>query len=381
MNNFLLFMTGVFSGIVAGFFLTKNYWKTNRETELSVKLKSQEKLENDLKTQFEILSARMLRESREELIKTTKANVAEPLNQEVDKLTKQVKTLSDESREKLALLSTTTKDLKKKNDDVESAARELANALRNPNVKGRWGEVTLRRTMEYVGLKRYCDFDEQVTLTTNDGTYRPDCVITIPGERLFIIDSKAPLDSYHDALKAKDEKTYRLALDNHVKKVQGHINELSKKKYCNNKTSKGVVLDGVIMFIPIEGALAMALAHEEKLLEYAFEKKIILTFPTSFLAILQNLSLNIEQANLTRDLQEASNKAGELNYALEAFLKRFNDIGMKIKQAALIYNEAHNKLKTTIKKGEKFAELTAKKTSLSLTEEISENKIKQFDIE
>ena len=124
----------------------------------------------------------------------------------------------------------------------------------------------------------------------------------------------------------------------------------------------------------------MALAHDEKLLEYAFDKKIILTFPTSFLAILQNLSMNIEQANLTRGIQEASNKAGELNYALEAFLKRFNDIGLKIKQTASIYNEAHNKLKTTIKKGEQFAELTAKKTSLSLSEEISENKIKQFDI-
>ena len=134
------------------------------------------------------------------------------------------------------------------------------------------------------------------------------------------------------------------------------------------------------MFIPIEGALAMALAHDEKLLEYAFDKKIILTFPTSFLAILQNLSMNIEQANLTRGIQEASNKAGELNNALEAFLKRFNDIGIKIKQTASIYNEAHNKLKTTIKKGEQFAELTAKKTSLSLSEEISENKIKQFDI-
>ena len=124
------------------------------------------------------------------------------------------------------------------------------------------------------------------------------------------------------------------------------------------------------MFIPIEGALAMALAHDEKLLEYAFDKKIILTFPTSFLAILQNLSMNIEQANLTRGIQEASNKAGELNNALEAFLKRFNDIGIKIKQTASIYNEAHNKLKTTIKKGEQFAELTAKKTSLSLSEEI-----------
>ena len=134
------------------------------------------------------------------------------------------------------------------------------------------------------------------------------------------------------------------------------------------------------MFIPIEGALAMALAHDEKLLEYAFDKKIILTFPTSFLAILQNLSMNIEQANLTRGIQEASNKAGELNNALEAFLKRFNDIGIKIKQTASMYNEAHNKLKTTIRKGEQFAELTAKKTSFSLSEEISENKIKQFEI-
>ena len=95
MNSFLLYLTGVFSGLVGGFFLTKNYWKTTRETELSIRLKSQEKLENDLKTQFEILSSRMLKESREELIKTTKANVAEPFNQQVDKLTKEVKTLSD----------------------------------------------------------------------------------------------------------------------------------------------------------------------------------------------------------------------------------------------------------------------------------------------
>ena len=189
---------------------------------------------------------------------------------------------------------------------------------------------------------------------------------------------KFTLDSYHDALKAKDEKTYKLALNNHVKKVQGHINDLAKKKYSNNQTHKGVILDGVIMFIPIEGALAMALAHDENLLEYAFDKKIILTFPTSFLAILQNLSMNIEQASLTRDLQDASNKAGELNNALEAFLKKFNDIGIKIKLTASIYNEAHNKLKTTLKKGEQFAELTAKKTNLSLVEEIPEKEINQF---
>ena len=90
--------------------------------------------------------------------------------------------------------------------------------------------------------------------------------------------------------------------------------------------------------------------------------------------------MNIEQANLSRGLKEASNKALELNNSLEAFLKKFNDIGIKIKQTALIYNEAHNKLKTSMKKGEQFAELTSKKTNLSLSEEISEKKIQQFDI-
>ena len=205
-------------------------------------------------------------------------------------------------------------------------------------------------------------------------------MITIPGSRKLIVDSKAPIESYLDAIQATDSNIQEKLLTEHLRKVRSHIDQLSKKDYANNLSEIGQVVDGVILYIPVEGALSMALERDPSLLEYAFEKKIILTFPTSFLAILQNLSMNIEQANLTRGLQDASNKAGELNNTLEAFLKRFNDIGIKINQTASIYNEAHNKLKKTIKKGEQFAELTAKKTNLSLSEEISENKIKQFEI-
>ena len=214
MNNFLLFITGVFSGIFAGFFLTRMFLKRNLNyesseekilkerlkiyenekeqyklninnlsnslelirttkenlrnelTQIKERLKSEEKqavilkeARADLRTQFKVLSEEMLKESREELVKINKSKVEEPFSKEVLRLSKQVKILSDESKERLAALAQTTKDLKAKNDDVKGAALELASALRSPNIKGKWGEVTLKRTMEYVGLNRFCDFD------------------------------------------------------------------------------------------------------------------------------------------------------------------------------------------------------------------------------
>jgi len=434
MNNFLLFITGVFSGIFAGLFFSKRFWrrdsKHNRDIELILKerlketdlekdeylrnisslhesldilrtdkeqlsnevtqfkekLNSAEKQaeilkdsRNDLKTQFKVLSEEMLKNSREELINISRSKVTEPFSQEVAKLTRQVKMLSDESKEKLAALTQTTNDLKSRNDDVKGAALELAKALRSPDIKGKWGEVTLKRTMEYVGLNRYCDFDEQVTFTTDDGTYRPDCVIKIPGERIFIIDSKTPIDSYQEVLKAKDDRSQKLALDNHLRKIRNHIDQLSRKDYSNNLRTMGVVLDGVIMFIPIEGALSMALSQDEKLLEYAFDRKVILTFPTSFLAILKNLSMNINQAKLTRDIEDIYQKAGNLHNALILFIDKFNNIGKRIKQIATSYNDALGTLRgNLLPKGKSFADLTGKNEDFILEDDINENEINQI---
>ena len=432
MDEFLLFITGVISGLFAGLFLSRVFWRKdispNKDLEsvlkdrlkradnekedylnninnlyesLQVLRNDKEKLSNevtlfkeklhsaeeqseilkeartDLKTQFKVLSEEMLKESREELIKISRSKVTEPFSQEVAKLTKQVKTLSDESKEKLAALAQTTKDLESKNEDVKGAALELAKALRSPDIKGKWGEVTLKRTMEYVGLNRYCDFDEQVTFTTDDGTYRPDCVIKIPGERIFIIDSKTPIDSYQEVLKANDDKSRKLALDNHLRKVRNHIDQLSKKDYSNNLRSMGVVLDGVIMFVPIEGALAIALSRDEELLEYAFDRKVILTFPTSFLGILKNLSMNINQAKLSRDIQDIYQKAANLHSALILFIDKFNSLGKKIKQSAASYNDALGTLRgNLLPKGRSFAELTGRNSDLILEDDINENEIR-----
>ena len=164
-----------------------------------------------------------------------------------------------------------------------------------------------------MGLIAYCDFDEQVHVGTDEGAYRPDCVITIPGSRRLIVDSKAPIESYLDALQANDQTQRDVALNEHLKKVRSHIDLLSKKDYAGKLSALGQVVDGVVLFIPVEGALSMALERDPQLLEYAFSKNIILTFPTSLLAILKGLAMTIQQAEIAKNIDEIQGQAVELH--------------------------------------------------------------------
>ena len=126
---------------------------------------------------------------------------------------------------------------------------QLTSALRSPNVKGRWGEVNLKRILEFVGLINYCDFDEQVSVETEESRLRPDCVISIPGSRRLIVDSKAPIESYLDALKATDQNLQEKAVADHLKKVRSHIDQLAKKDYSNQLSEIGEVVDGEWFYI------------------------------------------------------------------------------------------------------------------------------------
>ena len=219
--------------------------------EVAEKLRSQEsqtqfleQARTDLLTQFRSLSGQMLDGSREALLKSTKETVSEPFAKEVLQLRQQVEALQKESNAKLTVLAETTRDLRQRSEDVQGAAQQLTSALRSPNVKGQWGEVNLRRILEFVGLIAYCDFDEQVHVGTEEGAYRPDCVITIPGSRRLIVDSKAPIESYLDALQANDQAQREAALNEHLKKVRSHIDLLSKKDYAGKLSALGQVVDG-----------------------------------------------------------------------------------------------------------------------------------------
>lgn|GEM_PF-308074 len=350
----------------------------NQIAEVNEQLRSQEvqtqfleKARADLLTQFKALSAKMLEGSRDELLKSTKETVSDPFSKEVEKLRKQVETLSKDSTEKLGALAQTTKDLRQRSEDVQGAAQQLTSALRSPNVKGQWGEMNLKRILEFVGLINYCDFDEQVHVGTESGAYRPDCVITIPGERRLIIDSKAPIESYLDALQSPDESSREIALSKHLKKVRSHIDQLSKKEYAKELGSLGQIVDAVVLYIPVEGALSMALERDPALLEYAISKDIILTFPTSLLAILKGLAMNIQQAKLAQNIDEIQKNAVELYKRYVTFTDKFNAIGANISRLNKSFNEAVGSYERRLMpQGRKFAELAGQTSDQQLTEGI-----------
>ena len=361
---------------------------SNHLAEIKEQLKSQEtqtkfleQAKANLVTQFRALSAEMLKGSRDDLLKRTKETVTEPFTKQVETLRKQVESLSKDSTEKLSALRQTTINLDKKSDDVKGAAMQLTSALRSPNVKGRWGEVNLKRILEFVGLINYCDFDEQVSIESEEkGRLRPDCVITIPGSRRLIVDSKAPIESYLDAIKATDQIIQEKAITDHLRKVRSHIDQLAKKDYANQLSEIGEVVDGVVLYIPVEGALSMALERDPYLLEYAFEKNIILTFPTSLLAILKGFSMTIQKAEMTKNINEIQQMSTELYKRFINFVEKFSAVGSNINRLSKSYNEAQGSYeKRLLPQAKRIAELSGQNSDFIPLNETDLN-IKEFKL-
>ena len=361
---------------------------SNHLAEIKEQLKSQEtqtkfleQAKANLVTQFRALSAEMLKGSRDDLLKRTKETVTEPFTKQVETLRKQVELLSKDSTEKLSALRQTTINLDKKSDDVKGAAMQLTSALRSPNVKGRWGEVNLKRILEFVGLINYCDFDEQVSIETEEkGRLRPDCVITIPGSRRLIVDSKAPIESYLDAINATDQIIQEKAITDHLRKVRSHIDQLAKKDYANQLSEIGEVVDGVVLYIPVEGALSMALERDPYLLEYAFEKNIILTFPTSLLAILKGFSMTIQKAEMTKNINEIQQMSTELHKRFINFVEKFSAVGSNINRLSKSYNEAQGSYeKRLLPQAKRIAELSGQNSDFNPLNETDLN-IKEFKL-
>ncbi len=333
-----------------------------------------EKSRADLLTQFRSLSSEMLKGSRDALLKTNEEMIGKPLSKQVEQLKKQMQTMQKESAEKLGALAQSTNDLRKKSEDVHGAAQQLTSALKSPNVKGRWGEINLRRILEFVGLINYCDFNEQVLLRTDDSSYRPDCVLTIPGTRKLIIDSKAPIESYLNALKAQDEDQRESFLSEHLRKVRSHIDQLSKKEYVSRFNSNEQVIDGVVLYIPVEGALSMALERDPELLEYAFSKNIILTFPTSLLAILKGLAMTIQQAELNQNIEVIQKEGVELYKRFLLMTEKFTSIGKNISALNKSYNDAVGSFdRRLIPQGRRFGELAGQTNHAKIPDVIEDN--------
>jgi len=233
--------------------------------------------------------------------------------------------------------------------------QNLVKALRRPEVRGRWGEITLRRLVELAGMVEHCDFQEQVHSVGDDQVIRPDMVVRMPNQREVVVDVKTPLDAYLEAVEAKDDTQRQLALRRHARNVREHIRTLSSKAYWAQFTNSP---EFVILFIPGDQFLSAALSEDPDLIESALSQQIILATPTSFVALLKAVAYGWRQLALADNALEIRQLAEDLYGRLTTFVTHMNKVGRQLASSVENYNKAVGSLERKVLPGaRKFVEL------------------------
>jgi DNA recombination protein RmuC len=223
--------------------------------------------------------------------------------------------------------------------NLNSETAGLKKALRQPQTRGQWGELQLRRCVEIAGMTEHVDFELQETLRTEDGRLRPDALFLLPEGRSFVADSKVPLDAFLDAQESEVESERRVHLDRHARQAREHVRALSSKDY-QGQFKAGEMPDLVICFIPNEPALHAAFGADPTLFDYALERNVLLVSPTSLIGLLRTMELGWRQERMVAEAAEIADAAGTLHARFSKFLSDFDTVGKRLDSATKSYNSA-----------------------------------------
>jgi DNA recombination protein RmuC len=220
--------------------------------------------------------------------------------------------------------------------DLGERTATLATALRSPHVRGRWGEVQLKRVVELAGMLPYCDFAEQVTATTDDGRLRPDLVVRLPGGKQVVVDAKVPLAAYLDALEARDDDVRARKLADHARLVREHLGKLSEKRYWQQFADSP---DFVVMFLPDEGFFRAAWEQDAQLMELGVRARVHIASPTTLIAILQAVAFGWQQEKVAEDARAVHAHGTELYKRLATMGGHFAALGTSLDRTVERYNK------------------------------------------
>lgn len=230
-------------------------------------------------------------------------------------------------------------------ESLRQETQKLSQALRAPTVRGQWGELQLRRVCELAGMLAYCDFEPQVTVRSEDGVQRPDLIVRLPGGRELVVDAKAPLTAYLEAVAAVDDKSRMTHLAAHAAHVRGHAQRLAAKRYWAQFEDTP---EFVVLFLPGEAFFAAALEADPSLLEFALNERVILATPTTLIALLKAAAYGWRQERASANAEQVIALGQELQQRLAVFDEQLGDIGKGLDRAVSAYNRAVGSLERRV---------------------------------
>jgi DNA recombination protein RmuC len=296
-------------------------------------------------------------------------NLVKPIRDALQQSQKQIAELEKSRSEAYGSIRSHLESMQSSQKSLAQETQNLVNALRRPEVRGRWGEMTLKRLVELSGMVEHCDFQEQVHTATADKVIRPDMIIHMPNQREVVVDVKTPLDAYIDATEAKDDAQRDLGLKRHAQNLRKHIQDLSRKSYWDQFPQSP---EFVILFVPGDQFLSAALNEDPDLIDSALSQKIVLATPTSFLALLKVVAHGWQQLALADNAEEIRKLAVDLYGRLSTFVSHLNKVGKQLNSSVENYNKAVGSLERNVLPGaRKFAELGIRpKKEIEQTESI-----------
>jgi DNA recombination protein RmuC len=283
------------------------------------------------------------------------AQLVLPLKTALERTEAQVESLERERREAFATLRTQIESLASGSAQLSRETRNLVTALRRPEVRGRWGELTLRRVVELAGMAEHCDFTEQLQVVGEQGARRPDLVVHMPDSRQLVVDVKVPLDAYLEALEAPSEDVRQAALARHAQQVEARVRDLASKSYWEQfETSP----EFAVLFLPGDQFLSAALAERPDLIDNALKQSVIIATPSTLIALLKAVAYGWRQSAVAQNAATIRELGQELYRRLASFGGHLGKLGQRLGNAVESYNSAVGSLeRQVLPQARRFTEL------------------------
>jgi DNA recombination protein RmuC len=281
--------------------------------------------------------------------------MVKPIREALDKTDLNIRRMEKEREAAFGSLTQHLKFMAQAQEQLQGETRNLVKALRRPEVRGQWGELTLKRLAELAGMVEHCDFDQQRSVDTENGKQRPDMVVRMPGGREIIVDAKAPMDAYLGAVEAQDDTTRALEIQRHARNVRTRVRELASKGYWQQFPQSP---DFVVLFIPGDQFLSAALEVDAKLLEDAMADKVVLATPSSLVALLRAVAYGWRQEALAENAEHIRSVGEELYERLSTFADHLGRLGSHLTRSVESYNKAVGSFDSRVLPGaRKFREM------------------------